>query len=114
MCIRDRYITINASADFSVENYKNSLDAADYIIAYAGTTTADSKESNDRSSIDLPISQAHVQMICDSYPEKTIVVMSTVGPVSYTHLFARCNPKFFNHSVIIVWSGGCITHTGHY
>ena len=41
----DMYITINASADFSVENYKNSLDAADYIIAYAGTTTADSKES---------------------------------------------------------------------
>ena len=78
----DMYITINASADFSVENYKNSLDAADYIIAYAGTTTADSKESNDRSSIDLPISQAHVQMICDSYPEKTIVVMSTVGQIN--------------------------------
>lgn len=86
----DMYITINASADFSVENYKNSLDAADYIIAYAGTTTADSKESNDRSSIDLPISQAHVQMICDSYPEKTIVVMSTVGQINAEPFKDKC------------------------
>lgn len=86
----DMYITISASADFSVENYKNSLDAADYIIAYAGTTTADSKESNDRSSIDLPISQAHVQMICDSYPEKTIVVMSTVGQINAEPFKDKC------------------------
>ena len=86
----DMYITINASADFSVENYKNSLDAADYIIAYAGTTPADSKESNDRSSIDLPISQAHVQMICDSYPEKTIVVMSTVGQINAEPFKDKC------------------------
>ena len=50
----DMYITINASADFSVENYKNSLDAADYIIAYAGTTTADSRVTHTKK-LDVPV-----------------------------------------------------------
>ncbi len=84
------YITINAAAEFSVENYKSSLDKADYIIAYGGTTTADSSESNDRSSINLPASEAHIQQICDAYPEKTIVVLQTVGQVNVEGFKDKC------------------------
>ena len=87
---RDMYITIKANADFSVANFKSSLDAADYIIAYGGTTTADSSESHDRSSIDLPVSQSHVQEICDVYPEKTIVVLQTVGQVNVEKFKDKC------------------------
>ena len=87
---RNMYITIKANAEFSVENYKNALDKADYIIAYGGTTTADSSESNDRSSIDLPASQSHVQQICEAYPSKTIVVLQTVGQINVEGFKDNC------------------------
>ena len=86
----DMYISISASAEFSVENYKSSLDKADYIIAYGGTTTADSSESNDRKSIDLPQSQSHVDQICSAYPDKTIVVLQTVGQVNVEAFKDNC------------------------
>lgn len=88
--------------DFSVENYKAQLDAADVIIAYAGTApkqsgegelnvgTQDSSESKDRSNINLPASQAHVQAICNAYPDKTIVVMSTVGQINVEPFMNKC------------------------
>lgn len=91
---------ISASAtppEFSVANYKTQLDAADVIIAYAGTVPkqtgfgdADSSESKDRASIDLPSHQAHVQAICDAYPDKTIVVMSTVGQINVEPFKDKC------------------------
>ena len=84
------YITVSANAEFSVENYKTALDKADYIIAYGGTTEADSSESNDRASIDLPSSQSHVQQICDAYPDKTIVVLQTVGQVNVEGFKDKC------------------------
>lgn len=87
---KDMYITVSASTEFTVENYKDSLDAADVIIAYAGTTTADSSESNDRKSIDLPSSQGHVQKICDVYPDKTIVALQTVGQVNVEGFKDKC------------------------
>lgn len=86
----DLYIKVNASSEFSVENFKSSLDKADYIIAYGGTTTADSSESHDRSSIDLPATEAHVQQICDAYPDKTIVVLQTVGQVNVENFKDKC------------------------
>lgn len=86
----DLYIKINASAEFSVENYKASLDKADYIIAYGGTTTADSSESNDRKSIDLPATESHVGELCSSYPEKTVVVLQTVGQVNLEGIKDKC------------------------
>ena len=87
---RDMYITVSASADFSVDNYKSALDAADVIIAYGGTTTDDSSESNDRASIDLPKSESHVQQICDVYGDKTIVVLQTVGQVNVEGFKDKC------------------------
>lgn len=76
------YISVSPTEkEFTVENYKQQLDAADVIIAYAGTTTADSKESNDRASIALPEHQSHVQAIADAYPDKTVVAMQTVGQI---------------------------------
>ena len=88
--VRDMYITITANTDFSVENYKSSLDNADYIIAYGGTNKADSGESNDRESIDLPDSQSHVQQLCDAYPQKTVVVLQTVGQVNVEGFKDKC------------------------
>lgn len=80
--IADIYISIMPiEKEFSVENYRQQLEAADVIIAYAGTTTADSKESNDRASIALPEHQSHVQAIADAYPDKTVVAMQTVGQI---------------------------------
>ncbi len=94
----DMYISASAAVeDFSVENYKEQLDAADVIIAYAGTVPkqdgfgdADSSESKDRASIDLPAHQAHVQAICDKYPNKTVVVMSTVGQINVEPFMNKC------------------------
>ncbi|MGN0149736.1 MAG: glycoside hydrolase family 3 C-terminal domain-containing protein [Clostridia bacterium] len=94
----DMYISASPTVlDFSVENYKTQLDAADVIIAYAGTVPkqddlgdADASESKDRSSIDLPASQAHVQAICNAYPDKTIVVMSTVGQINVEPFKDKC------------------------
>lgn len=88
--VANMYITVSANAEFSVENYKTALDKADYIIAYGGTTEADSSESNDRASIDLPSSQSHVQQICDAYPDKTIVVLQTVGQVNVEGFKDKC------------------------
>lgn len=86
----DLYIQVNASSEFTVENYKSSLDKADYIIAYGGTTTADSSESNDRASIDLPQSENHVQQLCNAYPDKTIAVLQTVGQVNVESIKDKC------------------------
>ena len=61
---------------------RQKLDSADVIIAYAGTNLSDSAESYDRKSIDLPLSQSHVQALTSAYPEKTIVAMQTVGQVN--------------------------------
>ncbi len=94
--VADMYITVNASTEFSVENFKDSLDKADYIIAYAGTTVADSSESNDRESIDLPITQTHVAEICGAYPEKAIVVLSTVGQVNVEEFKDNCKAMLWN------------------
>ncbi len=97
--VSDLIITATgAEADFSVQNYKAQLDAADVIIAYAGTVPknstglgdADSSESHDRSSIDLPATQAHVKAICDAYPQKTIVVMQTVGQMNVEPFMNNC------------------------
>ncbi len=84
------YITVSASADFSVENYKTSLDAVDYIIAYGGTVESDSGESNDRKSIDLPSTQGHIQQLCDAYPDKTVVVLQSVGQVNVEGFKDKC------------------------
>ncbi|MDO5396444.1 MAG: glycoside hydrolase family 3 C-terminal domain-containing protein [bacterium] len=94
----DMYISASARAvEFSVEAYKQQLDAADVIIAYAGTIPkqdgmgdADSSESKDRKNIDLPAHQSHVQTICDAYPEKTVVVMSTVGQINVEPFMNKC------------------------
>ncbi len=93
----DMYIAASPTAlDFSVENYKAQLDAADVIIAYAGTIPkgdlgdADASESKDRSNINLPSHQAHVQSICDAYPDKTVVVMSTVGQINVEPFADKC------------------------
>lgn len=76
----DLYISASANEkEFTVENYKEQLDSADVIIAYVGTTTADSKESNDRASIAIPAHQAHAKAIVDAYADKTVVVMQAVG-----------------------------------
>ena len=103
--VSDLIITATgAAADFSVANYKAQLDAADVIIAYAGTVPknntglgdADSSESHDRSNIDLPATQSHVKAICDAYPEKTIVVMQTVGQMNVE--------PFMNNCKAILWT----------
>ncbi len=94
----DMYITATpTNKEFSVAEYKTQLDSADVIIAYAGTIpkqddlpAADSSESKDRSNINLPAHQAHVQAICDAYPDKTIVVMSTVGQINVEPFKDKC------------------------
>ncbi len=97
--VSDMIITATGTvADFSVDNYKSQLDAADVIIAYAATVPknstglgdADSSESKDRSNIDLPATQAHVQALCNAYPEKTIVAMSTVGQINVEPFKDKC------------------------
>lgn len=84
------YLSVTANPAFSVQDYKTQLDAADVIIAYAGTTTADSGESNDRGSIALPNTQSHVAEICGAYPDKTVVVLSTVGQVDVSGFKDSC------------------------
>lgn len=89
--------------DFSVEAYKSQLDAADVIIAYAGTIPkqdgfgdSDSAESNDREDINLPSHQSHVSAITSAYPEKTIVVMSTVGQINVEPFINNCKAILWN------------------
>jgi len=104
----DMYISIDGNPEeFSVSKYKNELDSADVIIAYAGTISSsekqadgeltDGKESNDRSTISLPSRDNHVSEICnykegDSYPyaDKTVVVMQTVGQVDVDSFEEHC------------------------
>ncbi len=103
----DMYINITANSEFSVETYKEKLSNADVIIAYTGTISssekesngelADGKESNDRSTISLPLRDGHVSEICnykegDIYPyaDKTIVIMQTVGQVDVDPFEEHC------------------------
>ncbi len=82
---------------FTVESYKTELDNADFIVAYGctvpkqdGLGTVDASESHDRSSINMPSSQAHVQQICDAYPNKTIVALQTVGQMNVEGFKDKC------------------------
>ncbi len=98
----DMYISFGAEAEkFSVEAYKDALDAADVIIAYGGTIPkqstygvsgdSDSAESNDRKNIDIPAHQSHINEICGSeYADKTILVMSTVGQMNIEAFKDKC------------------------
>ncbi len=94
----DMYISASVAVEpFSVTAYKAQLDAADVIIAYAGTVpkqdgfgTPDSSESKDRKSIDLPKSQSHVAEITAAYPGKTVVVMQTVGQINVEPFMSKC------------------------
>lgn len=94
----DMYISASAAPqDFSVEAYRKQLDEADVIIAYAGTIPkqegfgdADSAESKDRRNIDLPAHQSHVEKLCSAYPDKTVVVMSTVGQINVEPFMDKC------------------------
>lgn len=92
----DLYISAAAVTEFSVEDYKTQLDAADVIIAYGATTTSDSSESKDRSSIAMPSHQAHVAEIASAYPDKTVVVLQTVGQVDIS--------TFENNASAIIWT----------
>ncbi len=83
--VADLHIEFDAGTEeFSVRKYKAELDAADVIIAYAGTTLSDSAEFNDRHSVSLPASQGHVLTLTKAYPQKTIVAMQTVGQIDVT------------------------------
>lgn len=73
------FLSASTVSEFKLEDNKDKLDAADVIIAYAGTNLSESSESNDREHITLPTDQAHVKAITDAYPDKTIVAMQTVG-----------------------------------
>lgn len=94
-------LCISASAeirDFAVEDYKSELDEADVIIAYAvtipkqeGLGEQDASESHDRDTIDLPEHESHVQAVCNAYPEKTIVVMSTSGQINVDPFEDKCS-----------------------
>lgn len=82
--------------EFTIEGYKTALDAADVIIAYAGTMwgrepSGDSGESNDRESIDLPTNQAHVTSITNAYPSKTVVAMQAVGQINVEPFMDKCS-----------------------
>ena len=93
----DMYIKFEANnGEFSVDEYKEKLDNADLIIAYGGTILSDSKESNDRKNISLPSSQSHVQALCDAYPNKTIVALSTVGQIDVS--------PFINKTKALLWT----------
>ena len=92
----DLYITLSVNSSFSVDGYKAELDEAEVIIAYAGTTTSDSNESNDRTSIALPEHQNHVLALTEAYPEKTIVVMQTAGQMDVS--------PFINNTKAVLWN----------
>ncbi len=98
--VKDMYITAGAPGSFSIETNKPELDAADVIIAYAGTIpkqstygvsgSQDSSESHDRNNIEIPAHQKHVKEICDKYGSKTVVVMSTVGQMNIESFKDNC------------------------
>lgn len=94
----DMYITVSAALpEFTVEEYKEQLDNADVIIAYASTIPKgsglgdpDASESKDRASILLPAHESHVQAVADAYPNKTVVVMQTVGQIDVSPFENKC------------------------
>lgn len=93
----DLYISaVPNNEAFTVANYKAQLDAADVIIAYGGTEpqqdgfNREASESKDRTSINLSSEQAHVQAICDAYPEKTVVVLSALGQINVEGFKDKC------------------------
>lgn len=94
----DMYISASAEIkDFAVEDYRTQLDEADIIIAYAATIPKqeglgeqDASESHDRDTIDLPEHESHVQALCDAYPEKTVVAMSTSGQINVDPFEDKC------------------------
>lgn len=100
----DMYISASPAVEpFSVEAYKEELDAADIIVAYVGTIPkqdglgeSDSAESNDRESIDIPSHQAHVFEIASAYPNKTVVAMSTAGQMNVEPIM--------NNAKAILWT----------
>ncbi len=75
------FLSVSAVSEFDMEKNKAKLDAADVIIAYAGTDLSDSSESKDRESIALPEDQSHIEQIAGLYGDKTIAVMQTVGQI---------------------------------
>ncbi len=93
-------LCISASAeikDFAVADHKQELDEADVIIAYAATIPKqeglgeqDASESHDRDTIDLPEHESHVQELCDVYPDKTVVAMSTSGQINVDPFEDKC------------------------
>ncbi len=111
-------ITVQAKSDFMIDDgngnsvinpkYNNALNDADVIIAYSGTMVgngeaetglnADGHESNDRTTISLPYRDRHVNAICNAkdssgnntYSDKTVVVMQTVGEVDVTPFKDNC------------------------
>lgn len=87
----------NAVLTFLSEiNDTKALDAADVIIAYAGTTLIDSRESFDRSSIALSSSQSHVNDITKAYPDKTVVAIQAVGEID--------TAPFADNAKAIMWT----------
>lgn len=78
----DLYLSFNPKEKaFVIDEYREELDRADVIIAYAGTKLDDSKEGEDREFITLPMSQSHVDAITKAYPDKSIVALQTVGQI---------------------------------
>lgn len=90
------WITLRANIpEFSVEEYRKELDAADVIIAYGATMYGrrpggDSGESNDRDDVELPVTQSHVLSITKAYPDKTVVVMQAVGQFNVEPFMDNC------------------------
>lgn len=98
---KDLYITISTHSDFSVEKCADELNAADVIIAYASTMAgnakdsqglvADGKESNDRTTIELPErDRGNVEKLCKQYGDKTVVFMQTVGEIDVREFKDKC------------------------
>lgn len=93
----DLYLTFKPKdKTFVIDEYRDELDKADVIIAYAGTTLDDSKEGEDRTEIKLPISQSHVDAITKAYPNKSIAVAQTVGQIDVS--------TFENGAKAILWT----------
>lgn len=94
--VADMWITFQGNIpEFSIEEYRGQLDAADVIIAYGATMYGrrpggDSGESNDRDNIELPTTQSHVLSITEAYPDKTIVVMQAVGQFNVEPFMDKC------------------------
>lgn len=94
--VADLWITFQGNIpEFSIEEYRSELEAADVIIAYGATMYGrrpggDSGESNDRDNIELPVTQSHVLSLTEAYPEKTVVVMQAVGQFNVEPFMNKC------------------------